>query len=491
MMETSGPGSETPDEPQGKDLSGSRVDQARRLWQSPQVEQALAAADIECSIAHVKTLGECGVVPREVARQVQTVLEELAGEVCQGKSVIAATDEDMYAGLYRRVFEKAGSNSDILKLGRSDDERTATNIRIWLRSASVDVGQRLVNLRQVLLRLAERDNEVVMPGYSHMQPAGPILLATWWLANEARFRRDFSRFIDVYKRIGMLPLGVSAAENSGMTIDRTLTARLLGFESLCENIIDAVCDRDYVIEFAAFAASVGVHISQLAADLLLWASHEYGFVRLPRGFVFRDQRMPMRRNVELLEILRARPAALTGRLNEFLMQMKGLPLSYNQDLQESLPGILDVIDNLNFSLELAAELIPALRFDQSRMRELSNADLNNASNAIDFLIDRGLTTDKASNIAEALLIYAKERNKQLYDLTLNEWIQFSPAFNEEIFQFVENSSSEQSYFAHGAESLRATHAAQNANNSLTSDSQTITNLAAKRLNCRELGAYSG
>jgi len=493
-METSGLSSEIPKEAPGglgNDLAPARFDQARRLWQTPEVELALIAADIECSIAHVRTLGECVVVPREVARQVLGALEQLAAEVCQGKPVIAPSDEDQFSGVHRRLYEVAGSNADILKLGRTDDERMATNIRIWMRSASVDVGQRLVELRRMLLTLAERDNEVIMPGYMHMQPAGPSLLATFWLANETRFRRDFARFIDVYKRIGMLPLGVSVAENSGMTIDRTLTARLLGFESLSENVLDAICDRDYILEFAAFASSVSVHISQLAAEMLLWSSHEYGFVRLPRGFVFRNQRLPVRRNVELLEILRARPAVVTGLLNQFLNQMKGLPLSYNQDLQECLPGVVELFDNLDFTLELTACLLPVLKFDEGRMRELANADLNNASNAIDFLIDRGLTPEKASNIAEGLLNYAKERNKQLYDLTLNEWIQFSPAFNEEIFQFVENSTKEQSYFAHGAESLRASHAAQSANNSLDSDSQTISNLASKRLNCRELGAYSG
>jgi argininosuccinate lyase len=201
--------------------------------------------------------------------------------------------------------------------------------------------------------------------------------------------------------------------------------------------------------------------------------------------------MPIKRNIEVLEILRARPSMINGRLFEFTDQMKGLPVTFSQDLQESLPGILDIVDNLKFMLELASVLAPALRFDTSRMGELANYDLKNSNNAIDFLIERGLAPEKAAQTVENLLAYCKERSKQLLDMTLNEWVQFSPAFNEEIFQFIENSPHEASYFAHGAEALRARQAMESATNSLDSDIETMTKLEAKRLNCRELEAFSG
>jgi argininosuccinate lyase len=372
-------------------------------------------------------------------------------------------------------------------LGRTLEERAATNTRVLLRSACVVICERINKLRQNLITLSERDNEVVMPGYTHMQPASPLLLADWWLANEARLHRDFDRLIDVFKHIGNLPTGAaSQSTESAMMIDRTFTARLLGFEQVAENRLDAVCDRDYILEFAACASSIGVHVSQMASDLLLWSTHEYGVVRLPRGFVFRGQALPAKRNVELLEILRSRPSSITGRLIEFLSQQKGLPLCFSQDLQESLPGILDIVDNLKFMLELSSVLLPLLRFDSGRMRDLSNPDLHNAHNAIDFLIERGLPPEKAAQTAEALLSYCKDRSRQLIDLTMNEWAQFSPAFNQEIFQFIEGSPQEQSRFAHGAEALRAANAIENATNSLNSDTQTVTNLQSKRLNCREL-----
>jgi argininosuccinate lyase len=463
------------------------VEQSRRLWHSSGVERALLCADIETSIAHVRTLEQCNVVPREVARQVEEALQQIAAELSNGQPVLSSGDTSISGGVERRVHELAGSNADILMLGRSLEERVATNMRVWLRSACIVVGQRINSLRQVLVKLSERDNEVVMPGYTHMHPSSPMLLADWWLANEVRMRRDFARLIDVFKHIGTLPTGAAnQSTESAMMIDRTLTARFLGFEQVAENRLDAVCDRDYVLEFASSASSIGVHISQMASELLLWSTHEHGFVRLPRGFVFRGQTMPMKRNVELLEIMRSRPSAITGRLVEFLSQQKGLPLCFTQDLQESLPGILEIVDNLKFILELSSALLPILRFDTSRLRDLANSDLHNADNAIDFLLERGLPPEKAAQTAQGLLSYCKDRNRQLYDLTLNEWVQFSPAFTEEIFQFIESSPREQSYFAHGAEALRAEQAVEIANNSLNSDMQTVTNLQSKRLNCREL-----
>jgi argininosuccinate lyase len=456
-----------------------------------QVEKALLGADIESGIAHLRTLSQGNVVPREVALQVEEALQKIAAEPGEIESSLNP-DVGVQAFVERRLREVVGSNADILMLGRTREERTATSNRVWMRWTCIGVAQRINELRQVLVNLAERDNEVVMPGYVNMQPSTPMLLADWWLANEVRLHRDFSRLMDVFKHIGALPAGAAGQSvQSTMMIDRTFTARLLGFEQLAENSLDAVCDRDYVIDFAACAAAIGVHISQMSSDLLLWSTHEYNFAHLPRTVIFRDQPISLRRNVELLEILRSRPSTISGRLFEFLSQQKGLPLCFSRDMQEFLPGIFDITDNLKFILELSATLLPAFRFDTSRMRELAKTDLGNVGAAVDFLIERGIAPEKATQTAESLLLYCKDRNRQLYDLTLNEWTQFSAAFTEEIFQMIESSPSEQGYFAHGAESLRAAQAKETAANSLNSDTHTVSNLQAKRLNCRELEAFSG
>jgi argininosuccinate lyase len=241
-----------------------------------------------------------------------------------------------------------------------------------------------------------------------------------------------------------------------------------------------------LIEFAAAASLIGVHLSQMSSELLLWATQEFAFVRLPRAFVFRSQSMPQKRNPELLEILRSRPSVINGRLSQFLNELKGLSVSYSQDLQECLPGLLDVVENLQFILELIYVLLPAFKFDTIRMQTLASSDLTNAGHAVDFLIERDMAPDKASKVIDAILTYCRERTKSLPDLTLNEWIQFSPAFNEDIYNYVkveESVDSRTSYGGTGGEqveqSLKRTVQLHE------TDRLFMNGIASKRLNCQE------
>jgi argininosuccinate lyase len=411
-------------------------DQVRRFWQNPSVERALIKYDIASSRAHVRMLGETGIINRNVSQKVIEALAQILKELEDGVEFLSANDSDIHLGLERRLEEVVGDDAKIVKIAKSRNDQIATDIRLWLRDVSLEIYSKILDVRQVLVTLAERDLEVIMPGYTHGQPAMPILLAHWWLANDARFRRDLSRLKDLYVRMNALPLGACAIAGTNQPIDRSLVASYLAFDDVIENSLDAISDRDYLIEFSSFASIVGTHISQMSAEILLWATQEFGFVRLPRALVFRSQNMPQKRNPELLEILRSRPAILNGRLFEFLTQLKGLSISYSQDLQECLPGLIDVVENLKFILELTKELLPTLKFDLKRMRELANTDLTNAANAVDYLVERDIPLDKAASIVESLVSYCKERNKQLTDLSPNEWEQFSPVFGHEIYDYV-------------------------------------------------------
>ena len=234
-----------------------------------------------------------------------------------GKPVLESNDIDIHAAIHRRLHHIVGDMADVVRIAKSHNDQIATDIRLWLRDATIDIFSRLCDVRFLLLQLAQRDLEAVMPGYTHMQPAMPILLAHWWLANETRLRRDFSRLVDFYKRMNALPLGACQLAGTNQPIDRQLVAQYLGFDSVMENSLDAVSDRDYLIEFSSAAALIGVHLSQMSSELLLWSTQEFAFVRLPRAFVFRSQSMPQKRNPELLEILRSRPSVLNGRLPSF------------------------------------------------------------------------------------------------------------------------------------------------------------------------------
>jgi argininosuccinate lyase len=475
---------QTPPDPGVKQASS--FDEVRRFWQTPKVEQALVAADIESSIAHVRMLGDVNIVPLATAQSVIHGLEEIRSECAAGKSFLSPADADIHASLHRRLQEIVGENADVLHVAKSRNDQIATDIRLWLRGSVIDILSKLTDLRQLFLQLAERDLEIIMPGYTHMQPAMPIRLSLWWLANESRFQRDFARLNDCYKRLNASPLGACQIAGTTEPIDRDLTARILGFDLVIENSLDATSDRDYVVEFASFAALFGTHISQMSSELLLWSTQEFGFMRLPRAFVFRSQSMPQKRNPELLEILRSRPSMLVGHLTQFLTELKGLCVSYSQDLQESLPGLIEAVRDVHFILDLTLVLLPALRIDEVRMKQMASADLTNASHAMDYLIERGLAPDKASKILEAATSYCRERSRQLLDLTLNEWALFSPAVDEQIYSYLNLTESVNSRGTSGGSSGEQIELALKRRGLLLEDERkALSNLAAKRLNCLE------
>ena len=480
---------QTPPDSLGTDgtaSTGPSFDEVRRFWQTPKVEQALVAADIESSIAHVRMLGETKIVPLELAQEVIAGLEEIRSQCASGNSFLSPSDSDIHSSLHRRLAQLIGGAADVLHVAKSRNDQIATDIRLWLRDSVIDILSKLSDLRLLFLQLAERDLEIMMPGYTHMQPAMPIRLSLWWLANESRFQRDFSRLIDCYKRLNASPLGAGEIAGTNQPIDRDFTARVLGFDRVIENSLDATSDRDYIVEFASFAALLGTHVSQMSSELLLWSTQEFGFVRLPRAFVFRSQSMPQKRNPELLEILRSRPSMLIGRLTQFLSELKGLCLSYSQDLQESLPGLIESVQDVRFVLDLTLVLLPALRFDEVRMKAMATADLTNASHAMDYLIERGIALDKASKILEACVAYCRERNRQLLDLTLNEWALFSPAIDEHIYEYLNLTESIESRSSSGGSSGEQIEVALSRRKLLLEDERkALSNLAAKRLNCLE------
>lgn len=411
-------------------------EQVRRFWRSSQVESSLFLFDIDSSIAHVRMLGETAILESQIAQTLLAGLETIRSEVLAENFAPHVDDVDIHSALERRLTEILGEPAQALRIAKSRNDQIATDIRLWLRKAVFDILSRLCTLRQLFLDLAERDIQVVMPGYTHLQPAMPILLAHWWLAHESRFRRDHSRLVGCYKRFNQLPMGACALAGTDRPIDRFLVASYLDFDGIIENSLDAVSDRDYLIEFAGCASLVGTHISQMAGELLIWATQEFGFVRLPHAFAFKSLSMPQKRNPELLEILRSRPSAIFGCLFEFLSQLKALPMGFCQDLQESLPALVETVNHLKFILELQIVLLQGLEFDPQRMKTVAMADLTNASNAVDFLNWRGVPQQQAVKIVEALVNYCNQRSKCLSDLSLSEWQQFSPAFDVEIYKHV-------------------------------------------------------
>lgn len=408
----------------------------RRFWHSPEVEESLLSYDLDCARAHVRMLSETGIVDKAAAEAVLNALQQMSNELAEGKSYLTNDDNDIHSGMERHLRAKLGEVGGIVGIAKSRNDQIATVIRMWLRDAVVQIFDELSRLRHELIAVAERDLDIVMPGYTHMQPAQPILLSHWWLASEARFERDFDRLRDFYPRLNSLPLGAVVIAGAKEPIDRSLVAKYLGFDEVIENSLDAVSDRDFLIEFASIAAMVGLHLSQISTDLLLWATQEFGFVKLQRRFVFRTEKLPFKRNPELLEVLRSRPSVFHGRLMEFIAELKAVPSGYSQDLQECLPGLLDVVENLRFLLELATEIVRGVDIDKNRMREVACADFMNWTNAVEYLLNHGVDEERAQKVVENLSNYCKTRNKYFSDLALSEWQQFSPVFENDVYDYV-------------------------------------------------------
>lgn len=453
----------------------------RRFWQNPEIEESLSSYDVESSIAHVEMLAATGIIDRELGAQVVAALEQIKGELAEGRSFLGPADTDIHAGLERRLKASLGDAARVLHLAKSRNDQIATDIRLWLRDAVSDLLGDIMRMRKLLLSLAQRDLEVIMPGYTHMQPAQPIMLSHWWLAHEERLHGDFSRVCDFWPRLNRLPLGACVLAGTTEPIDRMMVAEKLQFDGVIENSLVAVSDRDFLLEFGSIAACIGTHISQLSSELLLWQTQEYGFVRLQTAFVFGSTRFPYKRNPELLEILRARPAALVGRLVEFAMQQKAMTIGFSQDLQECLPGLFDQVETLRFLLDLMHTLVAGIDINAQRMREIACADMVNGLSAIEYLLARGVDEDRAHKIVDQITSYCQARNRFLSDLELNEWQQFFPMFEADIYKSVTMEQSVGSYCSLGSSSLpQVTSALDRASTSLAADLVRVRSLRGLR-----------
>lgn len=457
-------------------------DPVSQFRQSP-AEAVLLAADLRSTLAHVQMLSDTQIIDGQISKQVIQALQKIAAEIQEGQSFLRHSDSSIHQALQHRLSELLGEElSQVVNIAKSSNDQIATDIRLWLRDAVDELLTSIVKLRRNLLDLAQRDFEIVMPGYTHMQPALPILLSHWWLANQERFRRDFDRLYDFRRRLNALPLGAGELAGISQPIDRLQVAKLLEFDDIIENSLDAVTDRDYLIEFGACASLIGTHLSQMSSDLLLWATQEFAFIKLRPDFVTGSRSMPQKQNPALLEILRARPAAINGHLVSFLTQLKALPMGFCDDLQECLPGLVDIVSCLHSLLSLAASVLPAVVVNAKRMQEAANADLTNAGNALDYLLSRGLSAEKASEVVEALVHYCKDRHKYLSDLALSEWQHFSPAFDQEIYSFVtlEESLSGRSSFG-GTSQEQVSQALNRARTNFEQDQKRLSQSISKNL----------
>lgn len=389
-----------------------------RLWQE----------DIDGSLAHVKMLAAVGVLSAAEADTIGRGLAEIRAEIEQGQFDFSPELEDIHMHIEHRLMEKIGPVGGKVHTARSRNDQVALDTHLYVRRQVDKVLDLITALQRELIQQAEKHLDVIMPGYTHLQHAQPVLLAHHLLAYVHMLQRDRQRFLDCRERADLMPLGAGALAGTGFPIDRELVAKELGFSALYENSLDAVSDRDYILEFLAAAAICMVHLSRLAEELILWSSQEFSFVELDEAYSTGSSIMPQKKNPDVPELVRGKAGRVAGHLLALLMTVKGLPLAYNKDLQEDKEALFDTVDTLTACLSIFAPLIATLKVNRDRMRQAISGDFSTATDLADYLARRGLPFREAHAVVGRLVQLCLDQGKSLEDLSLKELQQASTLF---------------------------------------------------------------
>ncbi|MEO3947312.1 argininosuccinate lyase [Gorillibacterium sp. CAU 1737] len=400
-------------------------------------DKELAEEDVQGSLAHVAMLGKCGIIPEEDAATIANGLRSVLTRIRAGELAFHVGDEDIHMNIEKALIAEVGPVGGKLHTGRSRNDQVATDMHLYLRKRTVELTGLLLKLQEALLGQAEANLDTILPGYTHLQRAQPILLAHHLLAYVSMLERDISRFKDSYKRVNVLPLGAGALAGTTFPIDRHFVASELGFDGVYENSLDAVSDRDFIVEFLANASLVMAHLSRLSEELVLWSSTEFGFIELDDAFCTGSSIMPQKKNPDVPELVRGKTGRVYGNLVGLLTVLKSLPLAYNKDMQEDKEGMFDTVRTLEGALQLFAPMIDTMKVRKERMRQAVNQDFSNATDIADYLVTKGLPFRQAHEVIGRLVLYGIQHDKFLLDLTLEEFRSFSELFDKDIYTVLE------------------------------------------------------
>ncbi|MDZ8079422.1 MAG: argininosuccinate lyase [Nostoc sp. DcaGUA01] len=393
--------------------------------------------DLTGSQAHAKMLAHTGIISQEEGDQLIAGLEQVRQEYRQGKFQPGVDAEDVHFAVERRLTEIVGDVGKKLHTARSRNDQVGTDTRLYLRDQIQQIKSQLREFQGILLDIAEKNVETLIPGYTHLQRAQPLSLAHHLLAYFQMAQRDWERLSDVSRRVNISPLGCGALAGTTFPIDRHYTAKLLNFDNIYANSLDGVSDRDFAIEFLCAASIIMVHLSRLAEEVILWSSEEFRFVTLKDSCATGSSIMPQKKNPDVPELVRGKTGRVFGHLQAMLVIMKGLPLAYNKDLQEDKEGLFDTVNTVKASLEAMTILLgEGLEFRTQRLAEAVTEDFSNATDVADYLAARGVPFREAYNLVGKVVKTSIAAGKLLKDLTLDEWQQLHPAFAPDIYQAI-------------------------------------------------------
>lgn len=401
--------------------------------ESVSFDRRLYAHDITGSIAHAQMLAKVGLISPEECQQIEQGLAEIRQEIEQGNFPFRSEWEDIHMHIERALIEKIGDTGRKLHTARSRNDQVATDMRLWVREAIDQIDARLVELQRALVGRCDGDIDVILPGYTHMQRAQPVLAPHYWLAYCEKYERDRQRLADCRVRVNVLGLGSAALAGTSLPIDRAFVAERLGFDAVAANSLDVSSDRDFVIEFAFALALVAEHLSTWAEEWILWSTAEFNFLKLPQAFCTGSSIMPQKINPDVLELIRGKTARVVGNLQTLLVLVKGLPLAYNRDLQEDKPPLFDSFDTVKASLELAAPLAAGAELNRPAIAETLDRGHLDATTLMEYLIRRNIPQRTAHGLVGQLVRKALDRGVRLADLSVEEFQEAHADLDESIY----------------------------------------------------------
>jgi argininosuccinate lyase len=388
--------------------------------------------DIAGSTAHARMLAKQGIIPDKEAEKIIIGLNGIKEEIALGQFVFKAELEDIHMHIEARLMEKIGDVGGKLHTARSRNDQIALDMRLFAKDAIANTLVGLGELQKALVGLAEANKEVIIPGYTHLQVAQPVLLAHHLLAYFEMLQRDTARFIDCLKRVDVMPLGSGALAGVAYNIDREFLAKELGFSQVSRNSLDAVSDRDFILEYEAAASFGMMHLSRLAEELVIWSSAEFGFIELDQAYATGSSIMPQKQNPDVAELGRGKTGRVYGNLMALLTTMKALPLAYNRDLQEDKEGFFDTVDTLLSTLNVFSGMVKSLKVKPENARAALEKGYILATDLADYLVKKGQAFRAAHEVVAKLVSYAIEQNKPLNKLTITEYKKFSPLFAKDV-----------------------------------------------------------
>ncbi|WP_043930910.1 argininosuccinate lyase [Bacillus sp. EB01] len=399
-------------------------------------DQKLVMEDIEGSLAHARMLGECGIIPIEDVEKIIAGLEHIKQMAINNEIEFLVEDEDIHMNIEKKLIELIGPVGGKLHTGRSRNDQVATDMHLYLRNKTEHIIGLVSSVQAAIIEKANEHIHTLIPGYTHLQRAQPVSFAHHLMTYFWMFERDKQRLQDSLKRVNWLPLGAGALAGTTFPIDRERTAELLGFDTIYPNSMDAVSDRDFILEFLSIGSIIMTHISRMAEEFITWSSQEFRFIDLDDSFCTGSSIMPQKKNPDVPELLRGKTGRVYGNLIGLLTVLKGLPLAYNKDLQEDKEGMFDTVETLEGSLKLLAPMIETMTVNQDVMRKALNEDFSNATDIADYLVTKGLPFRQAHEVIGKIVLYCIQNKKYLLDLSIEEYMEFNELFHSDIYKIL-------------------------------------------------------